>query len=107
MSSISVLQAPGPGQVASVKASSNISSSAPSTASAGTAAAVAASAAQYPNPRVEIDPLTTRVLIEYRDTQTGTPQYQVPSRAQLLLYHETQSQASARAAPTVNGSRAV
>jgi len=107
MSSISVLQAPGPGQVASVKPSSNVSSPAPSVPTAGTAAAAAASVAQYPNPRVEIDPLTTRVLIEYRDAQTGTPQYQVPSKAQLLLYHETQSQASASAAPTVHGSTAV
>jgi hypothetical protein len=107
MSSISVLQAPGPGQVVSVKTSSNVSSQAPSTTFAGTATAVGASVAQYPNPRVEIDPLTTRVLIEYRDAQTGTPQYQVPSKAQLLLYHETQSQASARTAPTANGSTAV
>ena len=91
MSSISVLQAPGPGQVTSVKTNSDSSSPAPSTTTAGTAATPVASGPEYPNPRFEIDPRTDRVIIEYRNTQTGNPTYQVPSKAQLLLYQGPQA----------------
>lgn len=108
MSSISVLQAPGPEQVISVKTNSTTSSPAPSTTTAGTAAAVVAdSGPQYTNPRFEIDPQTQRVILEYRNVQSGSPQYQVPSKAQLLLYQGTQVQASSGSAPTATGSTAV
>jgi hypothetical protein len=106
MSSISVLQAPGPGQVTTVK-TSNASSPAPTTTSAGTAAATADSAAQYTNPRVEIDPQTQQVILEYRNVQSGSPQYQTPSKAQLLLYLGTQNQASSGSVPSTTGSTAV
>jgi hypothetical protein len=107
MSSISVLQAPGPGQVTSVKTNSATSSPAPSTTTAGTAAAVADSGPQYPSPRVEIDPQTDRVIIEYRSSQSGSPDYQVPSKEQLLLYQGTQAQSISGAVPTATGSTAV
>jgi hypothetical protein len=112
MSSISVLQAPGPGQVTSVKTNSSASSPAPSTTSAGTAAATADSGPQYTSPRFELDPQTDRVILEYRNAQSGSPEYQVPSKAQLLLYQGTQSQgtqtqASPGAVPTAAGSTAV
>jgi hypothetical protein len=98
MSSISVLQAPGPGQVASVKPSSNASPPALSTEIAGTASTVADPVTQYTTPRFEIDPETDRVILEYRDAQSGEPQYQVPSRAQLLAYQDSQA-AQTPAAP--------
>ena len=105
MSSISVLQAPGPGQVTSVK-TSNDSSPAPSTTSAGTAAPTADSGPQYTNPRFEIDPQTQQVILEYRNAQSGLPQYQTPSKAQLLLYQGTQAQATPGPVPTTTGSTA-
>jgi hypothetical protein len=107
MSSISVLQAPGPGQVTPVKTDSSTSSQGPSTTTAGTAAAVPDSGPQYTNPRFEIDPQTERVILEYRNTQSGSLEYQVPSRAQLLLYQGTQNQSSSGEAPTATGSTAV
>jgi hypothetical protein len=106
MSSISVLQAPGPGQVTSVK-TSNDSSPAPSTTTAGTAAATADSGPQYTNPRVEIDPQTQQVILEYRDVASGSPQYQTPSKAQLLLYQGTQNQATPGPVPAATGATAV
>ena len=106
MSSISVLQAPGPGQVTSVK-TSNDSSPAPTTTTAGTAAATADSGPQYTNPRVEIDPQSQQVILEYRNVQSGSPQYQTPSKAQLLLYQGTQTQANSGPVPTATGSTAV
>jgi hypothetical protein len=60
--------------------------------------------AQYTTPRFAIDPESDRVILEYRDAQSGEPQYQVPSRAQLLLYQGTQ--AAAEPAPTPSGSTA-
>ncbi len=106
MSSISVLQAPGSGQVTTVK-TSNASSPAPTTTSAGTAAATADSVAQYTNPRFEIDPQTQQVILEYRNVQSGSPQYQTPSKAQLLLYQGTQAQTKTGPVPTSTGSTAV
>ena len=99
MSSISVLQAPGPGQVTSVATTTNVSSPAPSTPSAGNAAATADSVSLFHSPRLEIDPLLNQVIIEYRDEQNGALQYQVPSKSQLLAYQATQPQNSASAAP--------
>jgi hypothetical protein len=55
--------------------------------------------AQYTTPRFEIDPETDRVILEYRDAQSGEQQYQVPSRAQLLAYQDSQA-AQVPAAPT-------
>jgi hypothetical protein len=106
MSSISALQAPGPGQVTSVATSTNASSPAPSTTTTGTVAA-AESQPQYTNPRFEIDPQTDRVILEYRDVASGSPQYQVPSKAQLLLYQGTQAHTSTAPAPTGSSSTAV
>jgi len=103
MSSISVLQAPGPGQVTSVKTNSDSNAPAPSTTSAGTAAAVVASTPQYTSPKFEIDPETERVILEYRDTQSGISEYQVPSKAQLLLYQGTQAQSQAASGPSSPG----
>jgi hypothetical protein len=94
MSSISVLQAPGSGQVTSVATPNNVSSPAPSTPSAGNAAATADSVSLFHSPRLEIDPLLNQVIIEYRDEQSGLAQYQVPSKSQLLAYQATQPQAS-------------
>jgi|GEM_PF-3964339 hypothetical protein len=96
MSSISVLQAPGPGQVATVKPTHNVSSPPPSTTTAGIAADTG-SLPQYHSPQLEIDPLLNQVIIEFRDGQNGAPQYQVPSKAQLLLYQGTQAPAATTA----------
>ena len=105
MSSISVLQAPGPGQVTSVKPSNDASSPAPSTTTAGTAAVGGNAVPPYPTPRLEIDPQTEQAVLLYRDSLDGAPQYQVPSRAQLLLYQGTQAQASAEVTPSVTGTK--
>jgi hypothetical protein len=102
MSSISVLQAPGPGQVASVKPVNNVSSPAPSTTTPGQAFA-ADPAPSYDSPRLEIDPLLNQVILDYRDGQSGIAEYQVPSKSQLLLYQGTQNQASAAAKPNESG----
>jgi hypothetical protein len=100
MSSISVLQAPGPEQVTSVATANNVSSPAPSTSSAVNAAAVADSVPLYRSPRIEIDPLLNQVIIEYRNAESGAPQYQVPSKSQLLAYQSPQTEATAPAAPS-------
>jgi hypothetical protein len=96
MSSISVLQAPGLGQAASVEPTHNGSSQAPSTPAAGVTAAAPVGAPQFPSPRVEIDPLLNQVIIEYRDGQNGAQEYQIPSKSQLLLYQGTQDQSAVK-----------
>jgi hypothetical protein len=68
---------------------------------------VADSGPQYTNPRFEIDPQTERVILEYRNVQSGSPEYQVPSKAALLLYQGTQAQASPAPVPTGTGTTAV
>lgn len=45
----------------------------------------------YPSPIESIDPATSQVVIEYRDSATGEAEYQAPSKAQLRLYQVSQS----------------
>jgi hypothetical protein len=104
MSSISVLEAPGAAQGAAVKPSSAGSVPVAPTPTVATTAA-ASSAPQYHSPQLEIDPLLNQVIVEFRDGQSGAPEYQVPSKSQLLLYQGTQTAAATPVA--TSNSRAI
>lgn len=45
----------------------------------------------YPSPIEAIDPATSQLVIEYRNSTTGDAEYQTPSKAQLRLYQVSQS----------------
>jgi hypothetical protein len=47
--------------------------------------------ALYPSPTESIDPLTSQLVLEYRNSSTGEEQYQTPSKEQLRLYQLSQS----------------
>jgi hypothetical protein len=102
MSSVSVVPSAGQEQVASVKPANTVNppaSPAPATGSA------VPSAAQFHSPQLEIDPLLNQVIVQFRDGQSGAPEYQIPSKSQLLLYQGTQT--AAAAGPAVDRSKAV
>ncbi|MEA2755370.1 MAG: hypothetical protein QOJ54_1659 [Aliidongia sp.] len=103
MSSVSVVPSPGPEQVAQVKPANTLNLP----ASSPPAAVVAASgtAAQFHSPQLEIDPLLNQVIVQFRDGQSGAPEYQIPSKSQLLLYQGTQT--AAATAPAVDRAKAV
>jgi len=50
--------------------------------------------ALYPSPTESIDPATSKLVIEFRDSATGDTEYQTPSKAQLRLYQINQSLAA-------------
>jgi hypothetical protein len=104
MSSISALPSLGPDQAAPVKPANNLSVPAPS-APAAANAAVTETGAQFHSPQLEIDPLLNQVIVQFRDGQSGAPEYQIPSKSQLLLYQGTQ--AATTAAPVTDHSKAV
>jgi hypothetical protein len=97
MSSISVLEAPGSAQIAAAKSGGVGSVPAAPIPTVATAVGVGP---QYHSPQVEIDPLLNQVIVEYRDEQSGAPEYQVPSKSQLLLYQGTQTAAAVPVATT-------
>jgi len=45
----------------------------------------------YPSPTESIDPATSQLVIEFRNSGTGDTEYQTPSKAQLRLYQVSQS----------------
>ena len=45
----------------------------------------------YPSPIDSIDPATSQLVIEFRNSDTGDTEYQTPSKAQLRLYQVSQS----------------
>ncbi|MGB8843038.1 MAG: hypothetical protein WCC64_18440 [Aliidongia sp.] len=104
MSNISALPPSGPDQIPSIKSANNPSAPAPS-APAAVNAAVAETAAQFHSPQLEIDPLLNQVIVQFRDGQSGAPEYQIPSKSQLLLYQGTQ--AATAAVPAADHSKAV
>jgi hypothetical protein len=89
MSSISVLQAPGSGQAVPAKSEQTASPQTPQSEPVISAAS-ATSASIYPSPRIEIDPQLNTVIIQYLNTADGLANYQVPSKAHLLLYQQHQ-----------------
>jgi hypothetical protein len=98
MSSISVLEAPGAAQGAAVKPSS-VGSAPVAPSPTVTTTTAANSAPLFHSPQLEIDPLLNQVIVEFRDGQSGAPEYQVPSKSQLLLYQDTQTAAVAPVSP--------
>jgi hypothetical protein len=92
MSSISVQPASGPTVVSPVKNGTGPAASAPTNETAKSQSTAQGNVpVLYPSPVESIDPATSQLVIEYRNSSTGTAEYQTPSKTQLRLYQVSQS----------------
>ncbi|HLZ65209.1 MAG TPA: hypothetical protein VKQ29_03205 [Aliidongia sp.] len=92
MSSISVQPASGPTAASPVKPGISSAESASTNETAKSQSATQGKASVlYPSPIDSIDPATSQLVIEYRNSATGDTEYQTPSKAQLRLYQISQS----------------
>jgi hypothetical protein len=92
MSSISVQPTSGPAVVSSVKPGGSTTESATTNETAKSQSTAHGKAAViYPSPTDSIDPATSQLVIEYRNSATGEGEYQLPSKSQLRLYQVNQT----------------
>ena len=92
MSSISVQPTSGPAVVSSVKPGGSTTEAASANETAKSQSTTPGKASVlYPSPIESIDPATSQLVIEYRNSTTGDAEYQTPSKAQLRLYQISQS----------------
>jgi hypothetical protein len=92
MSSISVQPNSGLTVVSPVKPGSSATASASTNETAKSQSTTQGKASVlYPSPIESIDPATSQLVIEYRNSATGDTEYQTPSKAQLRLYQVSQS----------------
>ncbi|GGF21435.1 hypothetical protein GCM10011611_29370 [Aliidongia dinghuensis] len=100
MSSISVQPASGPPVVSPVKSGNGTTEPVTTRETAKSQSTTQASASVlYPSPTESIDPATSQVVIEYRNSTNGEEEYQIPSKSQLRLYQASQSRAHASGEP--------
>jgi hypothetical protein len=106
MSSISVQPTSGPSVVSSVKADSSTNASVTTNETAKSQSTAQGKASVlYPSPTESIDPATSQLVIEYRNSTSGEEEYQIPSKSQLRLYQVSQSRtATSEQAPASNAS---
>ena len=92
MSSISVQPSSGLTVASPVKAGSSTAASASNDATAKSQSTAQGNVpVLYPSPIDSIDPATSQLVIEFRNSATGDAEYQTPSKAQLRLYQVSQS----------------
>ncbi len=92
MSSISVLPSSGLSVASPVKAGATTTISASNDETAKSQSTAQGNAhVLYPSPTESIDPATSQLVIEFRNSGTGETEYQTPSKAQLRLYQVSQS----------------
>jgi hypothetical protein len=91
MSSISVQPASGPAVAYPVKTGTNVAASASTNETNNTSTTQGKASVLYPSPIESIDPATSQVVIEYRDSANGQTDYQTPTVSQLRLYQANQS----------------
>ncbi|HEV2678813.1 MAG TPA: hypothetical protein VGV37_30070 [Aliidongia sp.] len=92
MSSISVQPTSGPAVVSSVKPVNSSTDSATTHETAKSQSTTQGNASVlYPSPTDSIDPATSQLVIEYRNSSNGEEEYQIPSKSQLRLYQISQS----------------
>lgn len=92
MSSISVQPSSGLTVASPVKAGSSTAVSASNDATAKSQSTAQGNVpVLYPSPIDSIDPATSQLVIEFRNSATGEAEYQTPSKAQLRLYQVSQS----------------
>jgi hypothetical protein len=98
MSSISVQPTSGPSVVSSVKPGSSTNASVTTNETAKSQSTTQGNASVlYPSPTESIDPATSQLVIEYRNSASGDEEYQIPSKSQLRLYQASQSRTQAGA----------
>lgn len=96
MSSISVQPSSGLTVASPVKPGTSTAASASTSETAKSQSAAQGNAPDlYPSPVGQIDPATSQLVIEYRDSATGLLEYQTPSKEQLRLYQDSQSRVEA------------
>jgi hypothetical protein len=91
MSSISVQPVSGPAVAYPVKTGTQAAASASTNETNTPSTTQGKAAVLYPSPIESIDPVTSQVVIEYRDSASGEADYQTPTPAQLRLYQANQS----------------
>ena len=103
MSSISVQPTSGPSVVSPVKPGTSTNASVTTNETAKSQSTTQGNASVlYPSPTESIDPATSQLVIEYRNSASGDEEYQIPSKSQLRLYQVSQSRSNA-AAPATKG----
>jgi len=96
MSSISVQPTSGPAVVSSVKPGNSTTESVTTHETAKSQSTTQGNASVlYPSPTDSIDPATSQLVIEYRNSASGEEEYQIPSKSQLRLYQVSQSRVQA------------
>jgi len=100
MSSISALNVPGLAVVPSAKPAGD--DAAQARGAAPEDAAVSSAVPTYPSPIFAIDPVSDRVIIEYRDEASGQITQQLPPKDVVRLYEQSNAAAGAAGAGATN-----